>query len=81
MSSTSNTQLLSETDIRRIFRNLESGDGQGFFEHGADDVDWIVEGTIRLPGIITPKPNFSHIRLTSSQKFCRRAPNRTYNIF
>jgi len=44
MSNVSKTQRLTSAYIDEIFRNLESGDGKGFFEHVADDVDWIVEG-------------------------------------
>ena len=31
--------------VREIFKELEQGDGAAFFEHVADKVDWIVEGT------------------------------------
>jgi ketosteroid isomerase-like protein len=31
--------------VRRIFAHLESGSGEQFFQHVADDVDWTVEGT------------------------------------
>jgi hypothetical protein len=31
--------------VRNIFKGLENGDGAAFFEHVADDVDWIVMGT------------------------------------
>jgi ketosteroid isomerase-like protein len=31
--------------VREIFKGLENGDGAAFFEHVADNVDWIVEGT------------------------------------
>jgi ketosteroid isomerase-like protein len=50
MSTVSNTQRLTTASIRQIFQNLESGDGKGFFEHVAEDVDWIVEGTHPLAG-------------------------------
>lgn len=36
--------------VREIFKGLESGDGAAFFDHVADDVDWIVEGTHPLSG-------------------------------
>ena len=74
-------QRLTTAYVHQIFRNLESGDGKGFFEHVAEDVDWIVEGTTRLPGTITRKLIFSHIPLTSWQRFCRMAPNCMWNIF
>ena len=44
------TQRLSIAYIRETFRNLDAGDGKGFFDHVADDVDWIVEGTQPLAG-------------------------------
>jgi ketosteroid isomerase-like protein len=33
------TQELSMAYVREIFKNLESGDGKGFFDHVAEDVD------------------------------------------
>ena len=36
---------LDEQAVRRIFAGLEHGDGEGFFDHVADDVDWTVMGT------------------------------------
>ncbi len=39
------SQELSTAYVREIFKNLESGDGKGFFDYVLDDVDWIVEGT------------------------------------
>jgi uncharacterized protein len=53
-----NTQPLTVTYIRDIFRNLESGDGKGFFDHVANDVDWIVEGTHPLAGHYHSKADF-----------------------
>jgi hypothetical protein len=47
----SGTQNLSTVYVNEIFRNLESGDGKGFFEHVSDDVDWIVEGTRFCPKV------------------------------
>jgi ketosteroid isomerase-like protein len=44
---------LSIAYVRQIFQNLESGDGKGFFDHVADNVDWIVEGTHPLAGATT----------------------------
>ena len=37
------TLELSTAYVREIFKNLESGDGKGLFDHVSDDVDWIVE--------------------------------------
>jgi ketosteroid isomerase-like protein len=58
MSTVSNTQGLTTAYVQQIFRNLESGDGQGFFEHVADNVDWIVEGTHPLAGHYHTKADF-----------------------
>jgi uncharacterized protein len=52
------TQDLSTAYVREIFKNLESGDGQGFFDHVLDDVDWIVEGTHPLAGHYHSKAEF-----------------------
>ena len=44
--------------VNEAFGNLESGDGEGFFEHVAGDVDWIVEGTHPLAGHYHSKAEF-----------------------
>ena len=49
---------LSIAYVQEIFRNLESGDGKKFFDHVAEDVDWIVEGTHPLAGHYRSKPDF-----------------------
>jgi len=49
---------VSLTQIRDIFKNLETGDGAKFFTHVADDVDWIVEGTHPLAGHYHSKADF-----------------------
>ena len=36
--------------VRKVFKGLENGDGAAFFEHVADNVDWIVMGTHPLAG-------------------------------
>jgi hypothetical protein len=41
---------LNQNRVREIFKGLETGDGAGFFEHVADDVDWTVMGTHPLGG-------------------------------
>ena len=51
-------QELSTAYVREIFKNLESGDGKGFFAHVLDDVDWIVEGTHPLAGHYHSKTAF-----------------------
>ena len=44
--------------VRDIFKGLETGDGGEFFNHVADDVDWIVEGTHPLAGHYHSKADF-----------------------
>jgi ketosteroid isomerase-like protein len=44
--------------VRNIFKGLENGDGAAFFEHVADDVDWIVMGTHPLAGRYPSKKAF-----------------------
>src|SRR6204780_5161978 len=51
-------QELSIAYVRGIFKTLESGDGKGFFDHVADNVDWIVEGTHPLAGHYRCKAEF-----------------------
>src|ERR1700752_3606481 len=46
------------TQVRDIFKSLETGDGREFFTHVADDVDWIVEGTHPLAGHYHSKADF-----------------------
>ena len=57
-SRSGETQELSTAYVREIFKNLESGDGKGFFGHVSDDVDWIVEGTHPLAGHYHSKAEF-----------------------
>jgi hypothetical protein len=44
--------------VRQVFEGLESGDGDEFFAHVADDVDWTVEGTHPLAGHYHSKADF-----------------------
>jgi uncharacterized protein len=44
--------------VRKVFKGLENGDGTAFFDHVADDVDWIVEGTHPLAGHYRSKQAF-----------------------
>ena len=44
--------------VREIFNGLETGNGAAFFEHVADNVDWIVEGTHPLAGHYLSKKAF-----------------------
>ncbi len=49
---------LTLSQVRDIFKNLETGDGGAFFTHVADDVYWIVEGTHPLAGHYHSKADF-----------------------
>lgn len=44
------TSTINKETVRGIFSHLESGAGDKFFEHVADNVDWTVEGTHPLAG-------------------------------
>jgi ketosteroid isomerase-like protein len=50
--------MITEGDVRKIFKGLEQGDGASFFEHVDDKVDWIVEGTHPLAGHYKSKSDF-----------------------
>jgi ketosteroid isomerase-like protein len=50
--------VITEADVRKIFKGLEQGDGASFFEHVDDKVDWIVEGTHPLAGHYKSKSGF-----------------------
>jgi ketosteroid isomerase-like protein len=49
---------ITPDSVREIFKGLENGDGAAFFEHVADNVDWIVEGTHPLAGHYLSKKAF-----------------------
>jgi hypothetical protein len=49
---------ITSDGVREIFKGLENGDGAVFFEHVADNVDWIVEGTHPLAGHYLSKRAF-----------------------
>jgi ketosteroid isomerase-like protein len=49
---------ITSDSVREIFKGLENGDGASFFEHVADNVDWIVEGTHPLAGHYLSKKAF-----------------------
>jgi len=49
---------ITSDSVREIFKGLENGDGAAFFEHVADNVDWIVEGTHPLAGHYLSKRAF-----------------------
>jgi hypothetical protein len=42
--------MLTQEYVREIFRGLEDGSGEVFFNHVSDDVDWIVMGINPLAG-------------------------------
>ena len=44
--------------VRQIFKGLEAGDGDAFFAHVAEDVDWTVMGTHPLAGHYRSKADF-----------------------
>ena len=44
--------------VLEIFKGLETGDGEAFFDHVADDVDWTVMGTHPLAGHYLDKKSF-----------------------
>ena len=50
--------MITEADVRKIFKGLEQGDGASFFEHVDDKVDGIVEGTHPLAGHYKSKSDF-----------------------
>jgi uncharacterized protein len=49
---------MTESDVRAIFKGLESGNGSEFFKHVDDQVDWTVEGTHPLAGRYRSKADF-----------------------
>ena len=50
--------MITEGDVRKIFKGLEQDDSASFFEHVDDKVDWIVEGTHPLAGHYKSKSDF-----------------------
>jgi uncharacterized protein len=46
------------TQVRNMFKSLEAGNGNEFFTHVADNVDWTVEGTHPLAGNYHSKADF-----------------------
>jgi uncharacterized protein len=53
-----NIMTITEDYVRRIFRGLEEGDGDAFFKHVSDSVDWTVMGTHPLAGHYLDKKAF-----------------------
>ena len=58
--------------VREIFKGLEQGDGAAFFEHVADKVDWIVEGTHPFAGHYLSKQAFIEGTSPNWPRCCRR---------
>src|SRR5277367_7154325 len=67
--------------VREIFRYLESGDGKEFFDHVAEDVDWIVEGTHPLAGHYRSKSWPMKLTERKSAGSWRRLAGRAEGIF
>ena len=44
--------------VREVFKGLKTGDGEAFFEHVEDSVDWTVMGTHPLAGRYRSKRTF-----------------------
>ena len=49
---------IQETAIRDLFKNLETGNAETFFNRVADDVNWTVMGTHPLAGTYHDKETF-----------------------
>src|SRR5260221_11972376 len=49
---------VSEADVRQVFRGLENGNRGKFFDHVADNVDWMVEGAHSLAAHYRSKVDF-----------------------
>jgi hypothetical protein len=66
---------ITSDSVREIFKGLENGDGAAFFEHVADNVDWIVEGTHPLAGHYFSKKGIhrGHLRQVEPGSPKRRA--------
>jgi ketosteroid isomerase-like protein len=73
-------QELKTAYVREIFKNLESGDGKGFFDHVADNVDWIVEGTHPLAGHYHSKAEFLAHTFEKLARFYRKVRNCMWNM-
>jgi uncharacterized protein len=54
--------------VREIFKGLETGEGEAFFEHVADDVGWTVMGTHPLAGHYLSKEAFREGTFAKLQK-------------
>jgi hypothetical protein len=51
-------QLVTELQVRDLFKKLEAGDGSQFFAQVAEHVNWTVEGTHPLAGHYHCKADF-----------------------
>ena len=72
--------MITEDYVKKIFKELEHGDGAGFFEHVDDKVDWIVEGTHPLAGHYKSKSYFLAGPSRSSTRFCPTGLNSSSSI-
>jgi len=53
-----NVMTITENYVRRIFKGLEEGNGDAFFKHVSEAVDWTVMGTHPLAGQYLSKKAF-----------------------
>lgn len=49
---------ITSEQVHEMFSGLQAGDGEAFFQHVADDVDWTVMGTHPLAGRYRSKTAF-----------------------
>ncbi len=49
---------ITKDEVRNLFKHLESGDADSFFNHVSPDVDWTVMGTHPLAGHYTSRESF-----------------------
>ena len=50
--------VITSDEVREIFKSLKNGNGDAFFAHVADDVDWTVTGAQPLAGHYRSKAGF-----------------------
>jgi uncharacterized protein len=50
--------VINTEQVKNIFKNLETGNSDNFFEHVSDDVSWTVMGTHPLAGTYLNKEDF-----------------------
>jgi len=74
------TQETSTAYVREIFKNLESGNGRGFFDHVAERGLDRRGNTSSCLVTITARSSSSHIPLKSWQRFYREVRNCMWNV-